>query len=134
MELATRCDLELGQFRPVVNRAGEVVGLPVLVDQPQELVRMPDRVCRKLGCNDQIDPVAVDLAHVQKTPGHHFSDQALFRIVLERKLDQIDLHAGNVCCDRLHEAGVEILRAAARKRHLRAKDQHALGHFRATTA
>ena len=51
------------------RRAEEVVRLPVLVDQPERLVRMLHRPGRVLGANDQIHRASIERAEVEKSPG-----------------------------------------------------------------
>jgi hypothetical protein len=133
-QLVSRRLFQIGQLRVVIDSAGEIVGLPILMDEPQDLIGMTDRVAWEFGRDDQVDSFAVHLGDVDQAPGHHFGDQPLLRVMLHRQLHQIDGNVGYVAPDRLHQALVQIFRAATGERNLRSEDQDAPRHLRAISA
>ena len=64
-----QADVQLGVLEVAERRAAQLVGRPVLVDQPGHLVRVADEVGRELGGDHQIDRLAVALAQIDEAPG-----------------------------------------------------------------
>src|SRR5206468_10270852 len=68
---------------PVLSRSGEIavrrpeliVGLSVLVDQPDDLVVVAGRVAREPGRDDGVDGTAPDLGQFEAAPGERAPDQ-----------------------------------------------------------
>src|SRR5947207_2415150 len=95
----------------------ELVRLPELVQQPDDLVRMPDRIRRELGRDRQVDPPAVRLLEIEQAPEERLAQDAFARIPLVW-----DGHEGDVVLTRAQfgdEIVGEYLRPAALERHLR---------------
>jgi hypothetical protein len=92
-----------------------------LVDEPHDLVRVTDRVRRKLGRDYQVDRRPLDLLEVEQAPGERLSEDARARIPLEGHGDELRLvtPAAQLVDERLGED----LGPAARERHLRVADK-----------
>ena len=100
--------------------AVELVGLPELVDEPDDLVRMADDVAGELGRDHELDPPAVRLVEVEQPPEERLGQHALARVPLERNGDEVGVVSA------LGELGDEVVRedldAPSRERHLGAAD------------
>ena len=59
--------------------AVELVRLPELVQQPNDLVRMADRVRRELRRDHEVDRATVGLGQVEQTPEEGLREHALAR-------------------------------------------------------
>src|SRR5207244_7369744 len=71
--------------------AVELVGLPELVQQPDDLVRMPDCVGRELRRDHELDPTPVGFAQVEQPPEKSLREHALSRVPLVRNGDEVRL-------------------------------------------
>ena len=76
-----------------VDRPGQLVAGPVLVDQPRHLVRVADEIRRELGPDGQVDAGAVALAEVEEPPRRGVGQDLVLRIPLEGDADQLGLVA-----------------------------------------
>ena len=78
----------------VVEQVGEaavphIVGLPVLMQNPIDLVWMLHQIGRKLQADRQIDLHAVELGDVHRTRGEHMVEDRHRRIPFERHRDDL---------------------------------------------
>src|SRR5207244_10698661 len=71
--------------------AVELVGLPELVQQPHDLVRMPNRVGGELRRDRQVDRASVGLAQVEQPPEESLGEDALSREPLVGNGDKVRL-------------------------------------------
>ena len=109
--------------------AVELVRLPELVQEPNDLVRMPDRVGRELRRDHEVDRATVGLGQVEQTPEEGLREHALPGVPLVRHGDQVGLVSARP--QLLDEVVGEDLGPTARERHLRRADgnSHALSIF-----
>src|SRR4029450_12218525 len=120
--------LDPAAHRPLLRRlaelselgAVELVRLPELVHEPDDLVRVADAVRGKLGRDHELDPAAVRLVEVEQPPEERLGQYALTGIPLERDADEVGLVPA--LAELLDEVVGEDLDAAARERHLRSAD------------
>ena len=75
-----------------VLRSGELVGGPVLMDQPRDFVRVADEIRGELRADDEVDRFAVALAQVDEAPGRGMREDFALRIPFERDADELGLH------------------------------------------
>jgi hypothetical protein len=101
-------------------RAVELVGLPELVHEPHDLVRMPDDVGGELGRDHEVDASPVGLVEVEQAPEERLGQHPLSRIPLERDADEVGLVPAS--SELRDEVVREDLDAAARERDLRPAD------------
>ena len=115
--------------RAVLRRLGElaelgaveVPRLPELVQEPDDLARMANRVRRELRRDHRVDRPPVRLLEVEQPPEERLREHALARIPLERHGDELRLVVARA---QLRDEVVgEDLRAAALERHLRNADR-----------
>ena len=83
---AERVLAELPELGPV-----ELVGLAELVDEPDDLVRVADRVRRELRRDDDVDGPSLRLLEVEQPPDERLAERSRPRVPLERDPDQLDL-------------------------------------------
>ncbi len=98
----------------------ELVGLPELVHEPDDLVRVADRVGGKLRRDDEVDGPLLRLLEVEKPPDERFAQRPRPGIPLERDLDVLDLVSA--VAQLAHERLRQDLRAAPLERNLRRAD------------
>ena len=116
---------ELSELGPI-----ELVRLPELVQEPDDLVRVPHGVRGELGGDDEVDGLSVGLGQVDESPEERLREHARPRIPLVRKRDQFCLV---VALAQLRDEVVdEDLRPAAGERNLGGTDRNP--HLRATIA
>jgi hypothetical protein len=70
-------------------RAVELVRLPELMYEPNDLVRMAHDVRRELRRDHEIDSAAVGLLQVEQPPDERLGQDALARVPLERHRDEV---------------------------------------------
>jgi hypothetical protein len=112
----------VGVRREVVERrAPEVVGRAVLVEYPEDLARVRDRVGRELHPDDEVHRPAVRLGHVEETPRQSAAHDLLGRIPLEGDGGDLGVVAGR---DESATQALGVrLGAAPREGDLRRADQ-----------
>ena len=100
--------------------AVELVRLPELVEEPDDLAWVADGVRRKLRRNDEVDGASVGFFEIEEPPHERLAEDALAGIPLVRNGDVVDLVVAGA------ELGDEVvgedLCAAAGERHLRTAD------------
>ena len=118
---------ELPKVGPV-----ELVGLAKLVHEPDDLVRMADRVRGELRRDDEVDGALLRLLEVEQPPRERLAQRPRPGVPLERNLDQLDLVLA--VAQALDERLGEDLRAAPLERDLRHTDgdSHSLGSGRSS--
>ena len=94
------------------------------MDQPRDLVRVPDEVGRKLRGDHQIDRPAVAFAQIEQPPRRGVRQDFFLRVPLERDADELGLVAARAQLP--HELANVDLGAAVHERHLRFADEHSL--------
>jgi hypothetical protein len=105
-----------------VFRAELVVRLPVLVDQPHDLVRVPDRVAREARGDHRIHGSAAGVAQVEAAPRGGAPHEVETLALDERHRDEVGVHAPRA--QLVGEPPDVELRAAPRERALDAEDEH----------
>src|SRR5207245_6911794 len=112
--------------------AVEIPGLAELVQQPDDLAWVANRVRRELRRDHRVDRSAVRLLEVEQPPEERLRQHALSRIPLVRHRHELRLVP--VLAERLHEPVREDLRAAALERHLRHADGESHGRRRSSSS
>src|SRR5262249_1941282 len=108
---------ELAEFGPV-----ELVRLAELVDEPDDLVPVPDGVGGELRPDHEVDGAAVDLVEVDQAPEERLRQDPLARGPLERDGDEGGrVGAGTGLVGQLRG---EDLGPAVRERDLRRTDEN----------
>ncbi|MBW8741036.1 MAG: hypothetical protein JF623_00075 [Acidobacteria bacterium] len=111
--------------------AVELVRLPKLMQEPDDLVRVTDRVRRKLRRDHDVDRSPVRFVEVEQPPEECLAEDALAWIPLVRNRDEVDLVPAHA--QLRHEVVGEDLRAAALERHLRRADRDPHGALSSCT-
>ena len=105
----------------VVGVVPELVGGPVLVDQPDDLALVLREVGRELQPDHRVDLQAVGLGDVEAAPDRHLVRELARRVPLAGDLDEIGLVPGG--SQGAHQRLGVRLRAAANERGLRMQDR-----------
>jgi hypothetical protein len=100
-----------------VDRAGQLVGGPMLVDQPADLAGVPCEIAGKLGADDQVDRPAVALGQVEQPPRGGVAQDLVLRIPLEGQRDAVGFEAARA--QLVDELADQQLGSAPDERHLR---------------
>ena len=96
--------------------AAQIVRGPVLVREPDDLVRMAHEVRRELGTNDEVDGFMVALSQIQEPPCRGVRQDLFLRIPFERNGNQIGLVSRGA--QTVDEPPNKRLRAAGHEGHL----------------
>ena len=86
--------VQVGMVEVAVFGAAQVVRRPVLVHQPDHLVRVADEVRRELRGDDQIHRCTVALAQIEQPPRGGVGQDFVLRVPLERHADDVRLVPG----------------------------------------
>ena len=99
-----------------VFSAAQIVRGPVLVREPDDLVRMAHEVGRELGANDDVDGLVVALGQIQEPPCRGVRQNLFLRIPFEWNGNQIGfISSGAQVVDQFSN---QRLRPAAHEGHL----------------
>ncbi len=92
--ITSRVRRSSGRRRQVGKRRAElVVGLPVLVDQPDDLVRMANGVARKARRDHRVDRAPARFGQVEAAPGGGAADEVEALALHQRQRDEVGLDA-----------------------------------------
>ena len=69
----------------------QIVGLTMLMENPEDFVRMPHQIGRKLQSDREIDLDAHELGNIEQTRCNHVVEDRLCRIPFERHCDDFRL-------------------------------------------
>src|SRR5439155_14521471 len=118
---ATRCAILRTLPELAQGRAVELVRLTELMQQPHDLVAVPDGVGRKLRRDHEVDRASVRLVEVEQPPEKGLAQHTLARIPLVGNRDEIGLVSARA--ELGYQIFLEDLGAAAGERDLRRADR-----------
>ena len=109
-------DICIGVVEVAERRSAELIGRSTLMDQPDDLVRVPGEICRELGANDQVNRAAVALTQVDEAPGGGVGEDLFLRILLEWQADK--LRRETVLLELVDEGPDVVFGTSGDERHL----------------
>ena len=121
-ELCLEPDVALVVAEVAVDRAGELVGRPVLMDEPAHLARVAGEVAGKLRADHQVNRPPVAFGQIEHPPRRGVRQDLVFRVPLEGQGDAIGLEPARP--QLVHQLADQQLGTASHERHLRLADKN----------